>query len=516
MREYRYEEGSVHEQFLNSTAKMQIFGGGFGNGKTAASCIKAIRLIRDYPGCNGLIARATFPKLNDTIRKEFQAWCPPSLISSFPTSKNSDNTAKFTNGSAINFRYIAQQGKAMEQSTSNLLSATYDFAIIDQMEDPEITEKDFYDILGRLRGNTVYRGTDPRMPKSGPRWLIMTVNPTANWFYKRIIRPLQIYKQTGRITDDLLCERDEATGAPILVDGKPIMLVEVFEAPTYANKRNLGADFIKTLESTYKGQMKDRFLMGKWASYEGLVYPEFSDTVHMVPDGDMRALLDNLIANKWDIPFVEAYDFGIATPSCYQCAFVDGMGAVHIVDGFYEKEMSIADQCREIKRIRAQFGIPDGQYIYGDPSIFTRRSNTAKTVGKSTSELFYEEGKINFTRGNNDIMNGIIKVQAYMGVMGGVVHPYTGDSFSPMLFVSDKLQWFSDEATAYMWMKAPDGTPLDKPVDKNDHAMDTVKYLLTDRPEIGRLRFDQTKIPSYMSWIERDINVQPRYARYGT
>lgn len=516
MREYRIEEGSVHERFLASTAKLQVFGGGFGNGKTAAACIKAIKLIRDYPGCNGLIARATFPKLNDTIRKEFKLWCPQSLISSFPESKNSDNTAKFTNGSAINFRYVAQQGKAMEATTSNLLSATYDFAIIDQMEDPEITEKDFYDILGRLRGNTVYRGMDPRMPKSGPRWFIMTVNPTANWFYKRIIRPLQIYEKTGKITDDLLCERVEETGEPILIDGKPLLMVELFEAPTYANKRNLGADFIKTLESTYKGQMKDRFLMGKWASYEGLVYPEFSEITHMIPDHDMRAYLDNLLAHRWQIPFIEAYDFGIASPSCYTCAFVDGSGIVHIVDGFYKAEMKIVDQVKEIKRIRAQFGIDPDQLIYGDPSIFTRRSPTAKTVGKSTAELFYEEGKIKFRRGNNDILNGILKVQAYMGIQQNVYHPYTGDTFTPMLFVSDKLQWFADEATAYMWQKAPDGTPLDKPTDKNDHAMDNVKYLLTDRPDIGQVLYDIRKVPSYMSWIERDVASNARYARYGT
>jgi hypothetical protein len=46
-------------------------GGGFGNGKTTAGVVKALELAKDYPGSNGLIARSTFPKLNDTIRKEF-------------------------------------------------------------------------------------------------------------------------------------------------------------------------------------------------------------------------------------------------------------------------------------------------------------------------------------------------------------------------------------------------------------------------------------------------------------
>lgn len=515
MREYKIDAGGIHERFLNSTAKIQIFGGGFGNGKTAASCVKAIKLIRDYPGANGLIARATFPKLNDTIRKEFKAWCPPSMIKAFPESKNSDNTAKFTNGSQINFRYIAQQGKQEESTTSNLLSATYDFAIIDQMEDPEIKEKDFYDILGRLRGNTVYRGLDPRMPKSGPRYLIMTVNPTANWFYKRIVRPIQIFEATGKITDDLLCERDD-DGMPILVADKPIMLVELFEAPTHANKRNLGADFIKTLESTYKGQMRDRFLLGKWASYEGLIYPQYDDVVHTVAQQDMLNYMEALSGQGYKFNWIEGYDFGIASPSCYLLGFVCPMGAVHIVDGFHTPEMPIETQSAEIARIRASFGVDQDEIVYGDPSIFRRNVAQAKLVGKSIVDLFYDEpAKVKFRRGNNDILNGIVKVQSYLSPQPFMTNPYNGDTTAPLLYFSDHLPFISDEMTSYMWAKDPNGKSLDKPVDKNDHAMDTLKYMLSDRPQVGTILLEQMRQPQYLQWHENNSTEKPRYARYG-
>jgi hypothetical protein len=516
MREYKIYEDSVHEHFLNSVAKMQIFGGGFGNGKTTAACIKAIKIIQDYPGCNGLIARATFPKLNDTIRKEFKKWCPPSLIKSFPESKNSDNTAKFENGSQINFRYIQQQGKAVEQSTSNLLSATYDFVIVDQMEDPEITEKDFLDLLGRLRGNTIYRGLDPRMPKTGPRWLMMTVNPTGNWFFKRVVRPLNLYMSTGKVTDELLCQRD-GNGVPILgADGKPQLLVELFEGSTYINQDNLGADFIQTLESTYRGQMRDRFLLGKWASYEGLIYPQFQEEINVVSRRDMNEYLERLSSQfRWKGKWIEGYDFGIASPSCYLLGFVDLGGIVHIVDGFYKREYSIKDQAKHIKSLRAHYGVSPSDLIYGDPSIFRRTSVRDGTVGPSTAGLFYDEGQIAFTRGNNDILNGILKVGAYFDVHNSVVHPYTGDTTTPMLFVSDHLAFISDEATSYSWMKDPNGIPLDKPVDRDDHAMDTIKYMLSDRPDPGSMIIELNMPPAWMSWHERDIAAAPRYARYG-
>jgi len=177
---FNLECGGLQEQFLKSKAKIQIYGGGFANGKTATSCIKAIELAQMYPGSNGLIARSTYPKLNDTIRKEFLKWCPEDWIKSFPRSQNASNTCTLNNGTTINFRYIQQQGKSTgEATTSNLLSATYDWIIVDQMEDPEIVHKDFLDLLGRLRGMAKYVGDDPTMPRTGPRWFIITTNPRS-------------------------------------------------------------------------------------------------------------------------------------------------------------------------------------------------------------------------------------------------------------------------------------------------------------------------------------------------
>lgn len=513
-REYIIEEGSVHEQFQASRATIQMFGGGFGNGKTAAMCVKALRLIEDYPGCNGLIARATYPKLHDTIRKEFKKWAPQSQIIAFPESKNSDNTAKFRNGAMCNFRYIAQQGKTLEQSTSNQLSATYDWVVVDQIEDPEISEKDFYDLLGRLRGNSIYRGRDPTMPKSGPQFMMISCNPSAGWVYRRIVRPLKMYLERGIITDDLLCERDQHR-RPIMVDGKPILMIELFEAPTHANYRNLSAKYIRTLESTYQGQMYDRYLMGKWASYEGLVYPQWSDTIHVIPHGDMQNYLDDLVQYRRYTPnWVEGYDFGIAAPSCYLLAFVDPDYKVHVIDGFYKKEFDIKDQAKRINEIRAHYGVPD-DYIYADPSIFRRFRATAGTVGKSTPDLLWDHGKIRVRRGNNDILNGILKVQSYLSVQESTRHPYNGDTTSPMLFVSDKLEFIPDEMGAYMWKRDPHDVPLDEPKDENDHSLDTIKYMLSDQPDVGTIKAALDAIPGWMQWHVVDRAEETRRPRYG-
>jgi hypothetical protein len=54
-------------------------------------------------------------------------------------------------------------------------------------------------------------------------------------------------------------------------------------------------------------------------------------------------------------------------------------------------------------------------------------------------------------------------------------------------------------------MKDHDGTALDRPVDKDDHAMDALKYAMTDRPKVAAIlsRFTN-KTPDWMHWHERE------------
>ena len=537
---YNLKEGGMHEAFMNSRAKIQVIGGGFGNGKTAAACVKTIKILKDYPGANILMARETFPKLNDTLRKEFKHWCPPSMIKSFPESKNSDNTAKFTNGTNINFRYIQQQGKGQEQSTSNLLSATYDLAVVDQIEDPGITRKDFLDIMGRMRGNTVYRGLDPTMPKSGPRWIILTCNPTANWVYKFIVKPYHIYQESKRFCDakgidyhkglkvdkNLLCERDAKTGEAVRTEtGEVILMMDLFEAATYENKDNLGTDFIKLLESSYQGQMKDRFLLGEWAAYEGMVYPQFNTFTHFVGREQMESLYWENKRRGRIKRYIEGYDYGIASPSCYLFGYVDTSNIVHILAGFHRKEFAIdsvngqSGQADTILQIQAKYNHDPDEDIWADPSIFVRKSKTVGTVGSSTADLLVEAShdQLGFQRGNNDIINGIAKVGTYLSIHRNIRHPYSGVTNTPLIFFCEDLEFLEAEFTTYMWAKdTSTQESVDKPIDRDDHGMDTLKYMLTDLPQATFILSQNMEQPAWASWYELpDQQDQINRHRYG-
>lgn len=502
---YILKEGSLHEKFANSRAKIQFFGGGYGNGKTSAMVIKVLQIAKDYPGCNILVARSTYPKLNDTIRKTFIEFCPPEWIENFPMSKNSENTCTLTNGSKINFRYISQRkGTDDGGSTSNLLSATYDLIVVDQIEDPEIIHKDFVDLLGRLRGDTVYRGNDHTMPRTGPRWLLVSSNPTRNWVYKQIIEPYHHYMKTGNIRDNLLCLRYPDTQKAILDEhGKPQLLLEVVEGSTYTNAHILSADFIQTLESAYTGQMKDRFLRGEWAAYEGLVYPDFNENVHVLPEHQIRFHLRELMAKGAKISWIEGYDHGLQSPSCYLLAFVDMAGNIFVVDGYYEKEAPIDWQAATITQTRNTY-YAKSKFIMADPSILRRSATGGKVVGRTVSDMFFETDRsIVMARGNNDIQNGIRKIRSYLQLYSFHQHPITGEAPAPYLFISDKLTWLVDEFSSYYWRSDSSGEREDTPVDRNDHALDALKYMLSTAPEASKIRLSLEVVPAHMTmWQE--------------
>tara|TARA_R100001082_G_scaffold79814_1_gene47104 strand:- start:5947 stop:7494 length:1548 start_codon:yes stop_codon:yes gene_type:complete len=512
---FKLQRDSLQDRFLNSKAKVQLYGGGFANGKTSAACIKCIRIAKDYPGANILMARSTYPKLNDTLRKEFLKWCPSDWIDSFPKSANGSNTCTLKNGTTINFRYIAQQGKlGNEATTSNLLSATYDAVIVDQMEDPEIVHKDFLDLLGRLRGMTKYEGNDSSMPDSGPRWFIMTTNPTRNWVYRKIVKPIHDLNN-GMLNDDLLCETDSNGKIIYGENKKPIPIIEIFEGSTYENQDNLEPDFIKTLESSYKGQMRSRFLLGEWASYEGLVYPAFSESTHIMSHHSMHNYYKQLQIKTNGLTQIEGYDYGLAVPFCYIMGFCDDKGNVFLLDGAYEKELPLEDHLNMIKEIREEYQVDPSNMILSDPDIFRRKSVGKKLVGKSIADMFLEEG-IMCIRGNNDIANGIVKVNQYLVPQRNHQNPVTGLWEAPYLYVSDKLEWWISEISDYYWQKNPTGEQIDKPIDKDDHAMDTTKYMLSNRPNVSKLIVAKNpKEVGWRQWGERDIQEERRIARYG-
>lgn len=473
---YKLVADSAADLFHRSRAKIRLYGGGFANGKTTALVADALRVARDYPGATILLARSTYPKLNDTLRAEFIKWCPEPWIKSFDKTKG--NVCALKNGTIIRFRYIADSESGDGERTSNLLSANYDYIGVDQIDDVEITHEHFLQLLGRLRGQTEYVGDDPTMPRTGPRMIALTCNPTLGWAYHRIVKPIHDWRN-GIYNENLICEVDSGQKPVLDNNNRPIPLVEIFEATTYDNAQNLGGDYIKTLEAAYTGKMRDRYMLGKWVAFDGVVYDEFDENIHAVTDTTLCEYISQLRMENAQLKIKEGYDFGISEPSCYLFALEDMFNTTYILDGFYEREMGIADQADKIKSIREKFGTDIWSHapvVRADPAIFRRTSMGLRTAGDSIAEMFRQQD-VHMERGNNNILNGIIKVKQKLRIQKTVINPFTHAFGAPKLYVSNHLRWFIDEITTYRWKKNKGDEALDIPVDRKNHAMDALKYM---------------------------------------
>ena len=260
--------------------------------------------------------------------------------------------------------------------------------------------------------------------------------------------------------------------------------------------------------------MSERFLQGGWAAYEGLIYPTFDEVIHVVEHEEMESYLNHLIANGVYPYLLEGYDHGIAQPACYGLGFTDLGSNVHILDGFYQAEKRIEELAADIKAIRRLYAIdsfdqrPDPE-VYADPQIF-KRSKDAR--GATVYQEFLDAG-VRMTRGANSIAGGINKINTYLVKRSGHRNPYTGEMASPHIFVSNKLQFFINEIVDYYWKKNPLGEREDQPTDRNDHAMDMLKYLMTPRKSLATAKIVNVGRPAYMTWQEIESS-KPK-ARYG-
>ena len=488
--EFKLKEDTAQYKFFQCRNRVQGFVGGFGNGKTAILGVKSLDIALNYENARCLIGRATRPKLNDSTRKEILKWTPKDWIKKEPTDR--DNTLYLQNGSALEFRHVRQEGKGKGEETSNLLSNTYDSIAIDQLDDPEFNHKDFMDLVGRLRGTARYRGDDPTMPRKGPQWLMFGANPTRNWLFRQLVNPYFIYMKTGIITSNLLYDADSKH-----------CLIDIFSASSMENAHNTGEGFLQLMKASFKGSMYKRYVLGDWGSYEGLIYPEFSELTHVLD----HSLLQSFIRDKLDssdLGILESYDYGQTSPSCYLLAFYDREGNIFVVDGFYEPQTTIEKQAQKIKDIRAAWNVIPTDNILADPDIFRGKNSTKKIVGESVARMFSDLG-INMARGNNNIQSGIAKVTSYLVVDKAHLNPVMGVYGSPRIFFSSTLEWLHNEMVDYYWNKNTQGQNVDKPRDVNDHAMDALKYMLTYRPKvIGALErhFSDSLNLALMQWSD--------------
>ena len=420
--------------FLFCEAKEKMYDGAFGAGKSRVLAYNAALKAR-YPGNVVGLFRKTLTSLKYTTLKvllERDGHLPPVLpLGSYKHNK-SEHTIKIHGGGEILYMGFDDP---LRIASLNLGSAFVD-------EAREIEEEEYVMLLGRLR-NTA----DPL------RQLGLATNPDvpSHFLFKRF------YK-----------DKDNTRA--------------VFKSKSTDNFF-LPQDYIDML-AKFTGQYRDRFVLGKWVAFEGLIYDNFSRDVHLVHR--------DISEFKW---FILSIDEGYKDPAVCQLWGIDGDGRMHLFKMFYKRQilptkfisilkfygMNLIMQLRPDDPKKAKtWELPQRMFVF-DPSAAGLRADAEA------------EGLV-CEKANNAVFEGCQCVRDTLSIDGNGM---------PGLTVEPEGEGVED------WLTEVESYHLDKnekPAKGLDHAMDGTRYAamyLKDmiEPSLSLLGSEEQK-PS-ASWIEQ-------------
>lgn len=391
--------------------------------KTKAILAKLVMRAERYPKSRHLLLRQTRSSLTTSVLPELEAKILGMTHPAVLNGGKAENKLQYTfpNGSVI-----VTGGMDHEE---RLFSSEYDTVAVIECTELRLEK---YETLLRCLSHDV----------CPYRQIIADCNPSfhAHWLNKRAA--------TGKMRRLHARHRDN----PYLWD----------EAK--GEWTPIGRDVMRALNNM-TGNRRLRLLEGKWATAEGVVYPDWLPSVHLIPRFD--------IPNDWRR--IRCIDFGFSHPFvCLWIAF-DPDGRAYVYRQLYRTELNVADRAA-----------PLIHELTGDEVIEATVSDHDAGIRAILSER-----KIHTLLANKEIQPGIQAIEGRLRAAadkkprlyvmeGSLVHP------DQTLADQGRPNCLEQEFDSYVWAVASSGTIKELPVDDNNHALDALRYgmMYADRPSV--------------------------------
>ena len=194
-------------------------------------------------------------------------------------------------------------------------------------------------------------------------------------------------------------------------------------------------------ERLYSGAFYDRFVLGKWAASEGVVYPMFSPEKHVFS------------GEKQCERFVISFDYGTVNPSSFGLWGLSSGVWYRLREYYYssKREGALRTDEEHYAALEELAGGHEIEKVIVDPSA------------ASFIECIRRHGKFRVAKADNDVITGIRRVSAALKEGRLMFHESCGDIIR--------------EFSLYRWSEK---SGADVPVKENDHAMDDLRYFVSD------------------------------------
>lgn len=217
----------------------------------------------------------------------------------------------------------------------------------------------------------------------------------------------------------------------------------------YLDKREVEA---MTSVISKADQLSRRF--GKFTTGEGLVYPEFDQSVHVIEPFD--------IPKEWQCNI--SIDPGLTNPTSCHFYAVDFDGVIYVVAEHFESGKTVDYHVKKIFEIAEKIGWKkDGK---GRLSALIDSAANQRTLAseKSVAELFFEKGILVNTNVNKDLYSGIQRIKSLF------------EQRPPRIYIFKNCVNLIRELKTYWWGSS------ERPKKIDDHALDELRYFVMTLP----------------------------------
>lgn len=276
--------------------------------------------------------------------------------------------------------------------------------------------------------------------------------------------PRDIYEEcVMRVMD----KRGDIFGTMTPLKGKTFIYNEIYlnvrknpeiwhEFMTWEDNPYLSKKEISLLETSLDKSALDSRRYGRFSEGEGLVYPEFDESVHVIEPFS--------VPKEWQDTI--SIDPGLNNPLSAHWYCVDWDGNVYVVAEHFAAGRDIDFHAQAIRDISATIGWKtDGKGRLRALIDSAANQRTLASV-KSVTELFSERGILVNPNVNKDIFAGVSRVKRFLKQGNGEANLYIFSNCVNMI----------EEFKGYFWAGG------DTPVKRDDHCMDELRYYIMTRP----------------------------------
>lgn len=432
LRQYELRGNNLAVQDLTDSEVLLV--GAAGTGKTLAILLKIHRLMMQYPGARALIVRKVRADLAQSTLVTFER---DVLGLDNPICKGVQReyrqTYRYPNGSEIVVGGMDRPGR--------ILSAEYD--LIYAAEAVQFDEVDWETFVMRNRNyvipfQQVIGDTNPGPPK--------------HWLKQRC-------------------------------DAGQCLLLNTFhrDNPYYwdaaaSDWTPQGRDYVLGKLHRLTGVWRERYLEGKWALAEGVVYGDWNEALHLIDPFP--------IPKSWRR--FRATDFGFSNPFVTQWWAVDPDGRMYLYREIYMTQRLVEEHADDILRLTA--GLDPEAWRALTTAEKRRRAARGEKIETTVADHDAEDRA---TLKQHGVPTVAAKKEITVGIQAVQARLKPAGDGKPRLFIfrdalverDERLAEVhlpvctADEFPMYVWPKDQDGkTKKEAPVDANNHGLDCVRY----------------------------------------